>query len=145
MGRYQGIVWTERNENGRYVCAGCICDKPLPRAEPRQFNLLSVALAPFYMNFSLIPYELLKPSVVKMADKKDEPRTVGYDYGFLLNALTKLGTKEALAQYDKTLSVVDKTGAWSEYYLNDQPYGTRCRPWESAINLEALILFAAAH
>jgi hypothetical protein len=142
MGKYQGIVWTGRNENGRYVCASCICDDPLPRAEPKSFNLLSVALAPFYMNFSIMPYDQLKPAVMQILNKKDEPRTVGYDYGFLLNALTKLQRPEAPVYYDKALSVVDQTGAWAEYYLNDQPYGTRCRPWESAINLEALIDFA---
>jgi hypothetical protein len=142
MTKYQGIVWTERNENGRYVCANCISDSLLARAEPKAYNLLSVALAPFYMNFSMIPYASLKPVVLEMVSKKDEPRTVGYDYGFLLSALTKLGLPEALSLYNRTLSVSDKTGAWAEYYLDDQPYGTRCRPWESAINLEALIDFA---
>jgi hypothetical protein len=142
MGKYQGIVWTGRNENGRYVCASCNCDDLLPRAEPTSYNLLSVALSPFYMNFSIMPYTQLKPAVMQILNKRDEPRTVGYDYGFLLNALTKLQSPEAAAIYDKTLSVSDQTGAWAEYYLNDKPYGTRYRPWESAINLEALIDFA---
>jgi len=142
MTKYQGIVWTERNENDRYVCANCISEGLLPRADPKAYNLLSVALAPFYMNFSIMPYDQLKPAVMEILNKKDEPRTVGYDYGFLLTALTKLGKPEASSVYDKTLSVLDQRGAWAEYYLNDQPYGTRCRPWESAINLEALILFA---
>ena len=142
MTRFQGIVWTERNENDRYVCANCISEGLLPRAEPKAYNLLSVALAPFYMNFSIMPYDQLKPAVMEILNKKDEPRTVGYDYGFLLTALTKLGKPEASAIYDKTLSVLDQRGAWAEYYLNDQPYGTRCRPWESAINLEAVIGWA---
>jgi hypothetical protein len=47
--------------------------------------------------------------------------------------------------YDKTLSVVDQEGSWSEYYLNDKPSGTRCRPWESAINIEAVINWAKAY
>jgi hypothetical protein len=142
MTRYQGIVWTQRNENGRYVCAGCISGKPLPAAEPRAYNLLSVALSPFYMNFSIMPFDRLEPAVMQILKKNDEPRTVGYDYGFLLAALTRLGRPEAASQFRKTLSVLDSEGAWAEYYLNDQPYGTRCRPWESAINLEALIDWA---
>jgi hypothetical protein len=30
----------------------------------------------------------------------------------------------------------------SEYYDDHMPQGTRYRPWESAINIEALIKFA---
>ena len=142
MKKYGGIVWTERNENDRYVCANCITTSPLPRVVARTYNLLSVALEPFYMNFSLMPYDVLKPAVVEIAHQKEENRTVGYDYGFLLTALTRLHLPESLAQYNKTLSMADQNGAWSEYYLNGQPNGTRYRPWESAINLEAMIDFA---
>jgi len=143
MNKYQGIVWTERNENDRYVCAGCISGQLLPRAEPKEYNLPSVALAPFYMRFNTIPYGQLKNAVLEILSKqKNENRLVGYDYGFLLTALTKLDQPESLIIYKRTLSVVDQDGSWSEYYLNDQPSGTRCRPWESAINLEALLDWA---
>ena len=143
MNKYQGIVWAERNENDRYVCAGCISGQILPRAESKEYNLPSVALAPFYMRFNTIPYGQLKNAVLEILNKqKNENRLVGYDYGFLLTALTKLDQPESLIIYKRTLSVVDQDGAWSEYYLNDQPSGTRCRPWESAINLEALLDWA---
>ena len=56
--------------------------------------------------------------------------------------MTKTRHRHAEEVYRKTLSIVDETGAWSEYYLDNIPSGTRCRPWESAINLEALIEFA---
>ena len=158
MNKYGGIVWTERNENNRYVCAACISRDILPKAEPTKYNLLSVAMAPFYMGFSTIPYDLLKKPVADIlynfkttgamtskqttSSPKSEIFTVGYDYGFLLSALSKLNDPDALLLYNKTLSVVDNEGAWAEYYLNDQPKGTRCRPWESAINLEALLDWA---
>jgi len=143
MNKYHGIVWTERNENNRYVCAACIQEQPLPRAEAKSYNLPSVALEPFYMGFSIIPYNQLKDAVLEMFNRhKSENRLVGYDYGFLLSALTKLNMPESLTVYNHTLSVVDQEGAWSEYYLNDQPSGTRCRPWESAINIEALLDWA---
>jgi len=143
MNKYQGIVWTERNENDRYVCAGCISGQLLPPAEPKEYNLPSVALAPFYMRFNTIPYVQLKNTVLEILGKqKNENRLVGYDYGFLLTALTKLDLPESESIYKRTLSVVDQDGSWSEYYLNDQPSGTRCRPWESAINLEALLDWA---
>jgi len=29
-----------------------------------------------------------------------------------------------------------------EYYADHQPRGTRCRPWESGINIEALLHYA---
>ena len=35
--------------------------------------------------------------------------------------------------------MVDPTGAWAEYYVLGRPHGTRCRPWESAINIEVLL------
>jgi hypothetical protein len=38
--------------------------------------------------------------------------------------------------------MVDPTGAWVEYYINGVPHLTRCRPWESAINLEAVLHYA---
>ena len=143
MKKYQGIIWTERNENDRYVCAACITELILPRAESKEYNLPSVALSPFYMRFSTIPHDLLKDAVLKILNKqKNENRLVGYDYGFLLTALTQLDLPESLTAYKRTLSVVDQEGSWSEYYLNDQPSGTRCRPWESAINLEALLDWA---
>ncbi len=161
MSKYQGIVWTERNENNRYLCAACINGAPFPKAEVKQYNLLSVALAPFYMNLTVMPFDQLTGAVYEirdnfvttgamtskqeMANQKNEIRTVGYDYGFLLNALTMLHNADASRVYDKTLSVVDQEGSWSEYYLNDKPSGTRCRPWESAINIEAVINWAKAY
>jgi len=158
MNKYGGIVWTEKNENNRYVCAACISEETLSKAEPKVYNLLSAALSPFYMNFNTIPYNQLQKTVIEIRDnfintgamtskeemknQRNEIHTVGYDYGFLLTALTRLNMKEASIVYDKTLSIADRTGSWSEYYINDKPSGTRCRPWESAINLEALINWA---
>ena len=155
MKKYNGIVWTERNENNRYLSANCINEGPFPAAEKKIYNLLSVAMVPFYAHLNVMPIEELKPSVLEILqnylttgelaprqDKfsnKEGSRVVGYDYGFLLYALTCIKSKESTILFDKTLSVADQTGSWSEYYLNDVPSGTRCRPWESAINLEALI------
>jgi hypothetical protein len=43
------------------------------------------------------------------------------------------------------LSLVDETGAWVEYYHNGLPMGCNYRPWESAINIEAAILYATTY
>jgi len=33
----------------------------------------------------------------------------------------------------------DSTGAWVEYYDKGKPQGCRCRPWESALSVTALL------
>ena len=69
--------------------------------------------------------------------------TVGYDYGFLLYSLTKMKHSAADHFARICLDMADSTGAWVEYYIDAKhPSGTRCRPWESGINIEALIYWA---
>ena len=72
-------------------------------------------------------------------------KIVGYDLGMLLYALTELHDPLAGPVYTKALQMVDPTGAWAEYYINGVPHLTRCRPWESAINLEAVLHYAEMH
>ena len=131
---------------------------PLEPAEKRIYKLISVSLTPLYFDSGLLETADLKPAVDKIyagfkktgivtsrtdeAAILDNRRSVGYDYGLILYSMLSTGTKGAEDLYMKTLSIVDETGAWSEYYIDDVPSGTRCRPWESAINLEALIRFA---
>jgi len=75
----------------------------------------------------------------KLPSRPDNDVAVGYDYGLLLYALTELDHPMARELYEKTLQLADSTGAWAEYYRDHKPSGTRCRPWESAINAEALL------
>ena len=44
--------------------------------------------------------------------------------------------------YDRMMALRDDSGAWVEYYVDGQPSGCRCRPWESGINIEAAIKYA---
>jgi hypothetical protein len=157
--RYRGILWTERNPSGRYLCPECLASDPFPAAEPHTYILQSVSLIPFYLYSNLFTPAELAPLVEEIITRYQrtgwlpsspgetapggEDISVGYDYGFLLFALTKLDQPMAGELYDKTLSLVDSTGAWVEYYRDHHPEGTRCRPWESAINLEALLYYAA--
>lgn len=55
--------------------------------------------------------------------------------------MLETGTEKSVIIYRKTLSVTDSAGVWSKYYDDHIPQGTRYRPWESAINIEALIKF----
>lgn len=153
-----GIDWTARDQNNRYQCASCIQSGPMPPAEPTIFTLLSVGLISLYFESELIEMEELTPIVNKVfdefsktgvlrteivgAESPDFNKSVGYDYGLILHAMLKTGHPEAEEIYTKTLSLADPIGAWAEYYLDDAPFNTRCRPWESAINLEMLLRFA---
>jgi len=153
-GRHQGIEWTERSEVGRYLCPNCLSQGAFEPAPVSFFFLQSVGLSPFYFQSSLFEPAELAPAVSAilqnylatgvLPSRPDDATslTVGYDYGLLLYALTELGSPEGAILYEKTLSLVDETGAWVEYYLDHKPQGTRCRPWESAINLEALLHWA---
>jgi hypothetical protein len=146
------ITWTERDEYGRYICPDCRT-KNVPERNPvdhqKRYILNSVSMIPAYLESDLFtPNEIkaiIKPGVELYKAKGSVPsniegiRSLGYDYGLLLYNLVKLNDplKEKLAR--KTLRILDPTGAWVEYYDNDKPYNCRTRPWESAINIEALI------
>jgi hypothetical protein len=154
-----GIDWTERDENDRYQCPVCLAQGPLPRVEPCYYNLISVSLTPLYMHSGLLGAEELKPMIEKVYEqyaktgilscvfdstgKEKNKRTVGYDYGLLLYSMLESGMNNTETIYKKTLLVTDSAGVWSEYYNNNKPQGTRYRPWESAINMEALLKFAS--
>ena len=66
-------------------------------------------------------------------------RSLGSDYGLMLYNAVKLdlGIKDNVLA--KTLSLLDPTGAWVEYYDNDKPFNCRSRTWESSINMEAIV------
>jgi len=143
------VQWTLRTETGRYVCVDCLNKAPLPKVEPKVYTLQSVSLTPLYFHSALFTMEELRTQVEaivrayrengKLPSRPDGEVSVGYDYGLVLYALTELGNSAAGELYEKTLSLADDTGAWAEYYRDHKPQSTRCRPWESAINVEALL------
>ena len=77
----------------------------------------------------------------QMPSECPEDECVGYDYGMLLYALTMIQHPAAEKLYNLALSVIDETGVWCEYYRNGIARSTRCRPWESAINIEAVLTY----
>ena len=145
----QTVQWTTRTDNGRYVCLNCLPQSPLPKVEPKVYILQSVSLTPLYFHSSLFKKEEFQSQVEeivqsykktgKLPSRPDSDVSVGYDYGLLLYALTELDHPMARDLYEKTLQLADATGAWAEYYRDHKPTGTRCRPWESAINIESLL------
>ncbi|MDB5024932.1 MAG: hypothetical protein JWP78_2687 [Mucilaginibacter sp.] len=144
--------WTQKTENNRYLCPVCFATKTLPKAEPKKYFIPSVTLIPLYINASILTQPQIKFMVDdivssykktgKLSSGANENTTVGYDYGFFLYSLSKLKDPLQTDIYINMLDVLDKTGAWVEYYQNNMPKGTRYRPWESAINIEAAIDYA---
>jgi hypothetical protein len=112
-----------------------------------------VSLLPLYINADMFTRDeishMLRPiaesyaATGRLPSRPDGSTTVGYDYGLLLYTLAELDHPLARKVYERTLSVLDSSGAWTEYYSEGVPSGTRCRPWESGINIEALLKYAA--
>lgn len=145
--------WTERTDTGRYMHpAALIAGEPLPEADMTVYTLQSVSLTPFYFGSTLFAPEELVPVVDDIVagfessgalpSRPGVNISVGYDYGLVLYALAVLGNPRGQLVYDKMIGVLDTMGAWSEYYRDHAPIGTRCRPWESAINIEAALEWA---
>jgi len=145
--------WTEKNAHGRYLCPRCVATVDLPAAPPEALSVQTVALTPLYMDADLPSRDDLIPIVRglveqfrvsgRLPSRPDGSVAVGFDYGLLLYALSELGDPAAEALYDRMMSVRDDTGLWAEYYDNHEPTGTRCRPWESGINLDAALAHVA--
>ncbi len=139
------------NENGRYVCEKCRELDPLPPRDFGSIELSASKLTPLYTGSPLVPMEQMRVYLEEMVEsyKKNKQmpsgclsgHAVGYDYGLFLYALTQIGHPFAKEIYDLTISVLDETGVWCEFYKDNVPYNTRCRPWESAINVEGLISY----
>jgi hypothetical protein len=153
-----GALWSERDQNNRYQCPACLISGPLPKVKPFTYHLISSNLTALYIHSALLKPEEVKPMVEKVYGEWEKTGilssvtdstginknrgTVGYDYGYLLYAMLETGMENTGKIYRQTISVADSAGIWSEYYLENVPYLTRYRPWESAINIEALIRYA---
>lgn len=148
-----GVVYTKKDKNGNYLCPKCYMEKKefLP-FERKSFYIPSIALTPLYIGSDLISKQLLKQNIdviknsyVKSGQISSRPGVnivIGYEYGFLLYALSKYRDPLADRVFKDAMSVVDESGAWVEYYQDGKPMGCRYRPWESAINIEAIIEYA---
>ena len=145
--------WTQRTANNRYLCPHCYVTQVLPSVKPQKFHIPSVSLMPFYINAENLSKQQITAFVNAVAavykasgNFPSSPvlkdRIVGYDYGLFLYSLVRTGDPLKMQVYTKMMQAPDETGAWVEYYEKEQPMGTRCRPWESGINLEAAIDFA---
>ncbi|MEI6579414.1 MAG: hypothetical protein WCN92_08130, partial [Eubacteriales bacterium] len=138
----------------RYVCFDCLDNCDLPTSDAKLCNIRSTALIPFWIGSKLIPEAILSSMLDEICESwledgllpssPENDKTVGYDYGLLLYALKdEDGNIKNEAAYEMLLNTVlsirDKTGAWVEYYENNKPCATKCRPWESAVNIVGIL------
>ncbi len=147
--------WTQKTDNNRYLCSVCFATKTLPKVTDEKFFLQSVSLTPYYIGATVLENSQINDFIKEVAvtykatgnfpsrpDSTGISNIVGYDYGLFLYSLNKINDPLRVEIYIKMMNVLDDTGSWVEYYQNNKPSGTRCRPWESGINLEAAISFA---
>lgn len=151
----QMFGWGKHVGNGVYLCPQCIADGVQPQWEDEIFSIKSVSFSARYLGSKLVPKEFVEKEILDAArrfletgllpSRPEGGRTVGYDYGFLLYNLVGIDQQLALEVYHRTLDLLDETGAYTEYYEDGVPSGSRYRPWESSINAEALLHFVQTY
>lgn len=145
--------WTERSHRGRYLCPNCIGVKDVPAEVPAKMEVNSVSLLPAYLESDILTHDETQrvlDHVLSQADASGhissvpgKPACVGYDPGLILISLAELRSPKAKQACDRMVKLLDDTGAWVEYYGGgDARIGCcRARPWESGINVFALIKY----
>ena len=139
--------WLHRADDGCYLCPKCAGRRDVQPLH-REFHLKSTMLMPCFVDSTLIVQEKLNRQTEAfltefrrtgaMPSLPDGSRSTGYDYGLMLFAAKRAGL-DADDVLEKMLSLKDECGMWSEYYNGTDSDGTRCRPWESAIDLAGAI------
>lgn len=157
QGRPGRLGWLERGAHGYYRCPECLEAEVEPDERPcpqKRYLLGSLGLLPFYHRSTLLSSEELQANAQPfiqlfgrlgyLPSNAEGDRALGYDFGLLLCCLTALGHPLRDAALRAMLEHVDATGAWVEYYDGGKPANCRCRPWESAVNMEALVRYLRA-
>lgn len=141
----------DKTENDRYVCNRCRTFDLLPKRSFGKVELTSAKLMPMYLGSDMLPDDLSARIINDTArtfcetgllpSGCDDGYAVGYDFGLFLYALSKAKHPTAKAAFERIMSLRDETGVWSEYYLNGSHAGSRCRAWESAVSMEAIVTY----
>lgn len=146
-----GFGLSFRNENGDYVCRDCL-DRHLPplwQGGGERYAVPAAILCPSFIDSPLIPVSERIEAALSVLDACETAGCgTGYDLGFVLwtlcepEALRDPAVRDkARAVRDRLLSMADEFGAYSEYYRDGftAQAGTLCRPWESAIDIAAIL------
>jgi hypothetical protein len=144
-----------RRSDRTYVCVECALedeDKTTVQSKeepPVLYHSYSAVLMAIYVGSTLICSSVLDKERDRMLDQYIQTGTLssevipgkmtGYDPGLLLFAIANQGNLQEKMIRQRLLDLQDRAGAYVEYYLDGKPSGTMCRPWESGINISALI------
>ena len=144
--------WLRGVARGCYVCAACAGKTVVP--DDTEYRLHTPYLTLPYVGCTVIGKPILAEAVRSMLNTYRKTgklptaptgnRVVGYDFGFLLYAAAYVG-EDASDLLSAALAARDEVGMWVEYYTLSAgkalPAGTRCRPWESAINMDGILTY----
>jgi len=149
------LSWTEKNDQNYFICPDCLGRKMPDMIDCEKLYILnSVNLALKYHKTSVFTDDEIRKIIsegIQIFKKTNRVpsclgshRSLGYDYGLMLYNSVKLNLEIKEDVLTKTLSLIDPTGAWAEYYDNDKPFNCRARTWESSINIEAIVQYISA-
>lgn len=141
--------WLRRVDEGVYMCPRCAGRKTVPPYRTED-SLKSTLLMETFVRAGQIDMDYMNAQTAEflaeyrekgsLPSRPDGNVCLGYDFGLVLFAARAAGidADDLLADM---LSLRDECGAWSEYYTGREHTGTRCRPWESAINMAGAIRY----
>ena len=144
--------WSALTAERSYVCTSCLA-KGVKRVKiDCRVSLPTSLMMPAYLGADLNEIQESIAAEVERLVKLIETEgvafsvpeaklNVGYDYGLLLYNIIHYGLEGADIVYDKLLDLRDGVGMFSERYIDNYPEGTRFRPWETAINIDAMLKF----
>lgn len=142
------IEWTQKNNHGRYTCPACY-PSDLTSVESETIEVHSAGLLPTFIHSAVMQENEKAMGILKasgifqnkgyLPSVEGQNRFVGYDVGLLLYGLIEIKHASAKQVYEHILKIVDSAGAWVEYYEEGKSQGCRCRPWESGMNIAAVL------
>jgi hypothetical protein len=144
--------WCRRVDEGIYFCPRCAGKKHVDVFRTEVSLKSTLLMEPFTRAGQIDHGHIAEQTRQFLADyrrtgslpsRPDGSRSLGYDFGLVLFAAKACGL-DADDLLSHMLSLRDECGAWCEYYEGAEPEGTRCRPWESAINIAGAIEYLKA-
>ena len=146
------FAWLKRADEGIYLCPKCYGKKSVPVCR-EEYSLKSTLLMEPFVRAGQIDAGYIAAQTAaflkqyretgSLPSRPDGEICLGYDFGLVLFAAraSGLNADDLLADM---LDIRDECGAWSEYYRGKTPRNTRCRPWESAINVAGALKYLEA-
>lgn len=133
---------TVHRPDGRYVCSQCIDAAPFPFTWSPVFVPTAMLLPALLPGDPLAEAEVHTLAAQAAAElQAPDSRSNGHDIPVCLLGLPD-GHPAFGELLGRTLRRFDPAQGWSERYVGDRRDGSRLRPWETALNLHALLTLA---